>query len=190
MERQIDDMLRAAAARPSGGSPQLFAALYDELHRLAERQLRRNGPGGAMSATTLLHEAYLELAEREGLHFPDRAHFLGYAARAMRGIIIDHARRTSAQKRGGGAREVTLTSELGSAAAGDVATLERLSDALDELAALEPALAELVDLHFFCGYSLGEVAEMRGVSERTVQRDWRKARLLLQREVGEPAPGA
>ena len=111
-------------------------------------------------------------------------------ARAMRGIIIDHARRTSAQKRGGGAREVTLTSELGSAAAGDVATLERLSDALDELAALEPALAELVDLHFFCGYSLGEVAEMRGVSERTVQRDWRKARLLLQREVGEPAPGA
>ena len=189
MERQIDDMLRAAAARPSGGSPQLFAALYDELHRLAERQLRRNGPGGAMSATTLLHEAYLELSGRQGLSFPDRAHFLGYAARAMRGIIIDHARKSAAQKRGGGAREVTLTGDVaGAAPMGDVTMLERLSEALDELATLEPALAELVDLHFFCGYSLVEIAAMRAVSERTVQRDWRKARLLLQREVGEPAP--
>ena len=186
-QRQLDDLVRAAVARPSGGSPQLFAALYDELHRLAERQLRRNGPGVAMSPTTLLHEAYLELADRDGLRFPDRAHFLGYAARAMRGIIIDHARRAGAAKRGGGAREVTLTGDLAGAAPDtDVATLERLSEALDELAALEPALAELVDLHFFCGYALGEIAALRNVSERTVQREWRKARLLLQRVMTEP----
>ncbi len=162
-------------------TPELFAALYDELHRLAESHLRRGASGLGLSTTTLLHEAYLDLASRPSLGFPDRSRFLGYAARAMRGIVIDYARRSRALKRGGGAFEITLTSV---AAAPELATdaeeLSRLSDALDELGALEPALAELVDLHFFCGYSFVEVAELRDVSERTVQRDFRKARLLLQ----------
>ena len=162
-------------------TPELFAALYDELHRLAESHLRRGANGLGLSTTTLLHEVYLDLAARPGLDFPDRSRFLGYAARAMRGIVIDYARRSRAQKRGGGAFEITLSSaSVTPDAATDAEELSRLSDALDELSALEPALAELVDLHFFCGYTLGEVAELRGVSERTVQRDFRKARLLLQ----------
>src|SRR6185312_12161135 len=111
----------------------------------------------------------------------DRARFIGYASRAMRGIVIDYMRYSRAAKRGGGAFEITLTGNLDAPvqanAAGD---LERLSEALDSLAAVDPALAQLVDLHFFCGYELREIAEMRGVSERTVQRDWRKARLLLR----------
>lgn len=166
---------------PTAPTPELFAALYDELHRLAESHLRRGANGLGLSTTTLLHEAYLDLASRPSLGFPDRSRFLGYAARAMRGIVIDYARRSRALKRGGGAFEITLTSaSVTPELATDAEELSRLSDALDELAALEPALAELVDLHFFCGYSLVEVAELRGVSERTVQRDFRKARLLLQ----------
>lgn len=177
----------ARLERSSDGSRQLFATLYDELHRLAEHQLRKNSPGLALSTTTLLHEAYLDIAGRSGLHFPDRAHFLGYAARAMRGIVIDYARRAGAVKRGGGAFEITLTGDMTPSrhdpGAADPEELVRLSDALDELAELEPKLAELVDLHFFCGLTFTEIAELRAVSTRTVQRDWRKARLLLHRSV-------
>jgi RNA polymerase sigma factor (TIGR02999 family) len=166
------------------GSSDLFAALYHELHRLAQRQLQRNGAAVTLSATTLVHEAYLGMSHASGAAFPDRARFIGYAARAMRGIIIDHIRHSRAGKRGGGAFEVTLTGSLGIPAERNAAAdLERLSDALDDLAKLEPSLAELVDLHFFCGYDFREIAEIHGVSERTVQRNWRKARLLLQHQL-------
>ena len=170
-----------AETEGGAGSGELFAALYTELHRLADRELQRMGPQLTLGTTTLLHEAYLDLAAREGLRFPNRARFMAYAARAMRGLVIDYVRRSRAQKRGGGAFEITLTdsAENTPAAHADAAELQRLSDALDELAQIEPALAQLVDLHFFCGYTLAEVAAMRDVSERTVQRDWRKARMLL-----------
>ena len=175
------------ASREGGGTPataELFAALYDELHRLAERQLHRDGGGATLSATTLVHEAYLDLSQRAGTDFPDRARFIGYAARAMRGIVIDYVRYSNAAKRGGGAIEITLTGSLDAASQQDAAgELERLSEALDQLALLEPSLAELVDLHFFCGYELREIAELKGVTERTVQRSWRKARLLLRHQM-------
>jgi len=112
---------------------------------------------------------------------------MGYAARAMRGLVIDYVRRSQAKKRGGGVFEITLT-EDGAGAVGaseDPEELQRLSGALDELARLEPALAQLVDLHFFCGYNFAEIATLRGVSERTVQRDWRKARLLLHHTLAD-----
>jgi RNA polymerase sigma factor (TIGR02999 family) len=163
-------------------SQHLFAALYAELHRVAESQLRRAGGDLTLSATTVLHEAWLDFSNRQPVEFPDRARFLGYAARVMRAIVIDYARRGRAEKRGGGRAEVTLPTDLGFE--GGNATpvyLARLSDALDELADLDSRLAELVDLHFFCGYSFAEIAELRGNSERTVQRDWQKARLLLHR---------
>ena len=162
-------------------SDELFVALYDELHRLADNQLRRLGTDLTIGTTTLLHEAYLNLAGRDAVSFPDQSRFLAYAARAMRSIVIDYARRGQTRKRGGGEFEITLNDSLAVAGrANDVGELERLSLALDELAVLEPELAQLVDLHFFCGYSLPEIAGMRRVSERTAQRDWRKARLLLQ----------
>ena len=176
---------------PTAPTPELFAALYDELHRLAESHLRRGANGLGLSTTTLLHEAYLDLASRPSLGFPDRSRFLGYAARAMRGIVIDYARRSRALKRGGGAFEITLAGDEAPSGQNmaQAADLERLGDAIDELTDLEPALAELVDLHFFCGYTLGEVAALRGVSERTVQRDFRKARLLLQHALLDGAEG-
>ena len=183
MQRAFAELLESAGVARADAPPELFAALYRELHQLAERQLR-GGHGGTshLGATTLIHEAYLNVTAREGIAFPDRARFLGYAARAMRGIVVDHARRTNALKRGGEAREITLAEvhEPTTVNFTERCELEPLSDALDELARLEPLLAELVELHFFCGYSFKEIGELRGVSERTAQRDFRKARLLLQ----------
>jgi RNA polymerase sigma factor (TIGR02999 family) len=186
----IQDLIGEADAGDARASEQLFAALYGELHRLAEQQLARRGGERSLGTTTLLHEAYLDITGREGVRFPDRARFMGYAARAMRGLVIDYARRARAKKRGGGAFQITLTGDVGPAAGPDDGPrdLEPLAAALDELAAAEPALAQLVDLHFFCGFSLVEIAAMRDVSERTVQRDWRKARLFLHGALGERPP--
>jgi RNA polymerase sigma factor (TIGR02999 family) len=174
-------------ASAEGGDPAaaeaLFAALYAELHRLARRELARRDGYVTLGATTLLHEAYLDISGREGVVFPDRARFMSYAARVMRGLIIDHARRRHAVKRGG-MFEIAATSTVIDRAA-DQHHLERISDALDELATVDATLAEIVDLKFFCGFSFAEIGAMRGVSERTVQRDWEKARIYLHRALGD-----
>jgi len=160
---------------------QLFAKLYADLHRLADRELSRH-PGMSVSPTTLVHETYLNVAGREGVSFADRARFLGYVARAMRGLLIDFVRRQKALKRGAGFHITQLSTQVGEkVAAGE--DLDRLSEALDELAARDPRLAEVVDLKYFCGFSFAEIAGLHGTSERTVQRDWEKARLLLYKQI-------
>ncbi len=131
-----------------------------------------------LGATTLLHEAYLDISDREGVAFPDRNRFMGYAARAMRGLIIDYARRRQAQKRGGEFEITSLSTDIAEAAA-DADELTRLSSALDDLEVTDPALARVVDLKFFGGFSFAEIASMMTVSERTIQRDWQKARIYL-----------
>ena len=181
----MEDRFEALAGRADrgdrGAADELFALLYGELHRLAEHHLRGGG-SLTLGATTLLHEAYLNVAGRAGVEFADRSRFLAYASRAMRGLVIDYARRHRAAKRGR-ALEITLVGDEppSAEAVRAAAEVERLGDALAELAELEPALAELVDLNFFCGFTFAEIAALRGVSERTVRRDWRKARLLLHR---------
>jgi RNA polymerase sigma factor (TIGR02999 family) len=175
---------QAAAAPASGaGRDALFSALYDELHRLARRELARRNGAGTFSPTTLLHEAYLDMAGRRQLAFPDRARFMGYAACVMRGIIVDHARSRSAAKRGGSHDITSLKTDVAEQAAVDDDALVRLGEILEELAASEPALSEVVDLKFFCGFSVAEISALRGVSERTVQRDWEKARAYLHRSL-------
>ena len=163
----------------------LFTALYAELHRLAKSQLARNG-GATIGTTTLLHEAYLDIAGREAV-FPDRARFMGYAAKVMRGLIIDYARSRQALKRGGAFEITTLVTEP-EAAVPDDQELSRIGAAVDELAAVDPPLAEIVDLKFFSGFSFAEIGAMHGVSERTVQRQWEKARLFLHRPLGRSLP--
>ena len=181
-----DDAPNAERQRNGASSSDaLFASLYNELHRLARREAARAGPGAVVSATTLLHEAYLDMAQRDALAFPDRGHFLAYAARAMRTVVIDRARAGAAQKRGGGLDITSIDTQI----AEDIAEPEMLSEigaALDELAEVEPELANVVDLKFFCGFGVAEIAAMQGVSERTVQRKWEKARLLLFRALGKP----
>ena len=166
--------------RPSFAAPRLRTP--GPLHQLAELHLRRAGSALTLGSTTLLHEAYLNIASRGDLAFADRSRFLAYASRAMRGLVIDYARRRRARKRGRDL-EITLVGDEAPLAGAiqEAAELEQLGDALDELASRDPALASLVDLHFFCGLSFVEIAGLRDVSEKTVQRDWRKARILLHR---------
>jgi RNA polymerase sigma factor (TIGR02999 family) len=165
----------------------LFAMLYAELRRLAARELsRRQAPAG-LGVTTLLHEAYLVIADRTGVVFPDHARFMAYAARVMRGLIIDEVRSRFTQKRGGGLHQTTLAAEV-APRVWNPRMLERLSDALDELATHDPALAEIVDLNFFCGMSFAEIAALRGVSERTVHRQWKRSRAYLYRAMGLARP--
>jgi RNA polymerase sigma factor (TIGR02999 family) len=166
----------------------LFAALYDELHRMARRELARRGAGVSIGATTLLHEAYLGISDREGAAFPDRNRFMAYASRVMRGLIIDYARSRQAQKRGGQFEITSIGTDIAEAVP-DAEHLTRLSDTLDELAGVDARLARIVDLKFFCGFSFGEIGAMLGVSERTVQRDWEKARIYLHRGLRDDIPG-
>ena len=185
------DLLPRAEGGDATARNALFAALYAELHRIARREAGRWGALPSLGATTLLHEAYLDSGRRTGLAFNEEAHFLSCAARAMRGLVIDHARSRQATKRGGGLNSTSFSTELAEQCA-EPESLQTLSDALDELAQLEPALAHLVDLKFFCGFTLIEIAAMTGVSERTAQRQWEKARLLLRHALGgaSDAPAA
>lgn len=190
MDSEHSPVVPPADAADPQDADRLFALLYHELHRLAEHHLRRAGPALTLSSTTLLHEAYLNMAGDEGPTFPDRSRFLAYASRAMRSLVIDYARRRCARKRGR-ELEITLVGDEPPTAAAEQSAqeLERLGDALDELASLEPSLASLVDLHFFCGLAFTEIAALRGVSEKTIQRDWRKARMLLhQTLLGSDTP--
>ena len=156
-----------------------FAMLYMELRQIAQRELQRSGDNSALSPTTILHEAYLKLQQRPGAALPAQGEFLAYASRVMRNLVIDMVRRRQAIKRGGGF-EITSLPNSPSELSTDAAELESLGSAIDTLSAHDPALAELVDLKFFCGFSFVEIANVRGVSERTIQRDWEKARILLR----------
>ena len=181
-------MIAAAEGGDRSAVDDLYGALYTELHQLARRELARNGNGLPLGVTTLLHEAYLNLAARDGPSFPDAARFMGYAAKVMRGLVIDHARSRSAQKRGGGFHITTLDDQNGATAADDREIL-RVGEALEALGEADPELADLVDLKFFCGFSFTEIAAMRGVAERTVQRQWEKARMYLHHSIRESGAG-
>jgi RNA polymerase sigma factor (TIGR02999 family) len=182
----MESILSGAICSPGSGDKEsdlLFSTLYSELHRLAKRELARCWSPIGISVTTLLHEAYVNMAGHNGASFPDHARFMGYAARVMRGLIIDHARTRQAIKRGG---EFEITSlefhDIGEPA--DSRELSLISDALDQLATVDQDLAQVVDLKFFCGFSFGEIAAMQNLSERTIQRRWDKARIYLHRSIG------
>jgi RNA polymerase sigma factor (TIGR02999 family) len=167
-----------ASEENDGAAKTLFSMLYSELRHLAQRQLARQAGPLGVSPTTLLHQAYINMSGRRDASFPDHSQFLGYAARVMRGLIIDHVRSRRAQKRGG-LFEITLFgTDTVAKGIGD-RELILINEALEELIKIDAPLAEIVDLKFFCGFSFGEIAAMRGVSERTVQRSWEKARIYL-----------
>jgi RNA polymerase sigma factor (TIGR02999 family) len=161
----------------------LFSTLYSELHRLARRQLAGQFIPGRLGATTLLHEAYLNMAKGAAPSFPDRARFMAYAARVMRGLIIDHARARKSAKKGGRYHIAAITLDNLENPV-DARELTLINDALEELTLVEPELATLVDLKFFCGFSFAEIGALQMVSERTVQRKWEKARIYLHKSIG------
>ena len=177
----ISSLISAADQGDRAAAETLFSTLYVELHRLAKRELVRQGIPVSLGATTLLHQAYIEMAGQDRASFPDQARFMGYAARVMRGLIIDHARNRRAQKRGGQFEITSLGSEGADAA--DHRELIQISEALDELLKADPLLSEVVDLKFFCGFTFAEIGTMKGISERTAQRQWEKARMYLHRKI-------
>ena len=181
----IGPLISSAEDGDASAADALFAALYAELHRLAARQL----VGGhlTLGTTTLLHEAYMRLSRQEGARFPDRARFMAYAAKVMRRLVIDHVRRRQASKRGGSFQFTSLVQDPADEPP-DEQELARIDAGLEDLARADPSLAELVDLKFFGGFSFEEIASMRGVTERTVQRHWEKARLYLYQALRSTPP--
>jgi RNA polymerase sigma factor (TIGR02999 family) len=190
---EITGLLAAARQGDGRATHRLMALVYDELRAMARRQLRGRRPGQTITTTALVHEAYLKLVDRESVTWQDRSHFFSVAALAMRHILVDSARRRVAKKRGGEDVRVTLDEfRLGGeepdaeARAIEVLAVDR---ALASLAALNERLSLLVELRFFAGLSEEETAQVMGTSERTVRRDWRKARAFLFQALGGQATG-
>ena len=179
---EVTRLLSAARAGDRVAVDRLFASVYEELHGLARRQLGGRATGATLSTTVLVHEAYLKLVGGSPIEYGDRRHFFALAARAMRQVIIDHARRAQARKRGGHMVRLDVDSdrvENGRSTSADIADLIALNDALISLEALSERLARIVELRYFAGLSVEETGDVMDLSPRTVKRDWRKARAIL-----------
>ena len=174
-----------AASGPPGPDSLTFEALYDELHALAHRQSRRARPGETLRTTALLHEAYLKLAR--GASVKNRSHFFALAARAMRQVLIDHARNQAALKRGAGLQIATL-GDVASEVGADAAELIAIDTALAKLQGANQRMARVVELRFFGGLSVEETAEALDESTATVKRDWRAARAFLLATLSTGSP--
>ena len=184
---EVTRLLEAAVAGDSGALERLVPLMYEDLRRVARRQLDREGGGHTLQTTALVHEAYLKLAGGGTVSATSRAHFLAIAARAMRQVLVDYARRRKAAKRGGGVISVTLGDE---ATPPDTSAEDIL--ALDEaLQQLDPRQRQVIECRFFGGMEEKDIAEALGVSERTVRRDWVKARAWLYQALysERPSPG-
>lgn len=171
--------------------PRLVALAYDDLRAIAHRRLRGGGDGGAeFSTTALVHEVYLRLAARDPARdeWQSRAHFYAFASKAMRTILVDHARRLQAERRGGGAPRLPLEEDAVADPDGSADVLG-VDEAVTRLAERHPRMAQVVELRFFGGFSVHEVAEVLGTSVRTVEREWTRARTYLRESLQDPAPG-
>ena len=180
----LTELLISARGGDASASTRLFELVYAELKRMAHQRLRRIGGEGPLNTTALVHESYLRLSERGQLLPSDRSAFFCYVGRVMRSVVIDHVRERLAQKRGGNEVFVTLTTDI----EGETFDDERLlavNSALDTLEKVAPEFHQLVEMRYFAGLSMLEVAELRGVSTRTVEREWKKARAVLQQLMAE-----
>jgi RNA polymerase sigma factor (TIGR02999 family) len=158
---------------------QVFEITYHELRTLARQRLRKAAPDGVLNTTSLVHECYLRLTHVGRLSLDDRSHFLGYAARVMRSVVVDFARERLSQRRGAGAMFVTVGTDIPDHEASGAEDVLRIEEALQELAQAEQRLVQVVEMRYFAGLSIEEIADSLGIAVRTVRRDWDKARLLL-----------
>ena len=158
---------------------QWFAASYAELRQLARARLRGGGRDVVLDTTALVHESFLRLAQREGVAFPDRARFLGYASKVMRSVIVDLVRQRGNERHGGELARVTLTTDLLDGAVAAEEHILRVHEALEELQQVDVRMAQVVEMRFFAGLSDLEIAAALQVTDRTVRRDWQQAQLFL-----------
>lgn len=179
--RDVSGLLKAWRDGEDAALDRLMPLVYDELHALAHRHLQGERDGHTLQTTALLHEAYLRLMGAD-VPWEGRVHFFAVAARAMRRVLVDHARGVKREKRGGGAAPVTLDENVSSGAPG--ADLLELNDALERLAEIDERKARAIELHYFAGLDYEEIAHALGISPATVHRDLRMARAWLQRDMG------
>jgi len=180
--RMLREMQGAGAKSPEV-TEKLLGLLYPELRNLADSLMRRDRANHTLQPTALVHEAYIRLVDDTRVVWQDRAHFLGISARAMRQVLVDHARKHSAAKRGGGLQRVTLDESFGEG--GREFEVLALNDALEKFAAVDERAARVVELKVFAGMKIAEIAHVLDVSKRTVDGDWAMARMWLGRELGE-----
>lgn len=178
-------MLAGAGRGEPAAMAGLTALVYDELRALAAAYLRRERAGHSLQPTALVHEAFIKLIDSSGIQATDRRHFFAIAANTMRRVLVEHARTRGAAKRGGGQQRVSLTGIQDAKPDAEVEVVA-LDEALEKLAALDERQARIVELRFFGGLAVDEVAELLGVSKRTVEGDWTMARAWLLRELAEP----
>lgn len=184
-EASLTQWIQRAVAGQPGAVDHLFSELYPDLRRIAHARLYAGDGKALLSTTELVHESFLRFTRARGLSLTDRRHFFAYAATVMRHVIVDLAREHLAERRGGGAVHVGLDdlSPADHPAVAPDETLIRIHEGLDELAQLDPALAKVVEMQYFAGYSQAEIAELTAQSERTVRRQWDKARAFLLRRL-------
>lgn len=182
MAEQITQMLLRWSEGDKSAFDQLLPLVYDELRRLAKGYLRRYSTQNSLQPTILVHEAYLRLINQEQMNWENRAQFFGLAAKIMRGLLVDHARRAQADKRGGSNYSVSL-SEADRIGQQSDPNLLALDEALNKLATLEPRHSQIIEMRFFAGLTIEETALALGISHATVERDWNLARAWLFREL-------
>ena len=187
-DRDITALLLAWNRGDSAALDALVPLVYDELHRLARRAMRRERSGYTMQTTALVNEAYVRLIDARSVRWQNRAHFFAISATLMRRVLVDFARARHRAKRGGHVRQVTLDAALGVADGRDTDVLA-LDAALEALTTVDPRKGRVVELRFFAGLSVEETAEVLGVSTDTVTRDWKVARIWLMRELSREATG-
>lgn len=176
---EITRLLRAASAGDRPAADQAFALLYADLQRMAHGRMRRSGDMTLLDTTALVHESWLRLQGAGEAQFDDRQHFMGYAARVMHTVVVDFVRARKSEKHGGKAEHVTLSTAIGDAATRHDDEVLRVHEAMQDLRQADARLHDVVEMRYFGGLTEAEIADVLGVTERTVQRDWRKARLYL-----------
>jgi len=176
---QITDLLERVKAGDAGARDALFSGAYQELHRLARARLRDGGRNTVLDTTSLVHESYLRFVGAGALRAEDRRAFFAYVSQVMRSVILNIVRERKAERRGGDVPHLTLSTELAADLASDEDTILQVNEAMEVLEQADPRLAQVAQMRYFGGYSEREIAETLELSERTVQRDWEKARLIL-----------
>jgi len=176
---QITQLLHRMHAGDPGARDELFTAAYEELRRLARARLREGGRSVVLDTTSLVHECYLRFVASGELRAEERRAFFGYASKVMRSVIVNSVREQQAERRGGSAPQLALSTEIVANLAGDEETILKVHEALEVLEQADERLAQVAQMRYFGGYTEREIAETLGVTERTVQRDWEKARAIL-----------